>query len=248
MGEYSRSRADSAVTASSDDKRTLRPTSSLSRSSSEAGCVKDLSPEEALKPDPRYIHEFGAANNPFGFTPGLTNKLLNPKSLNAYKALGGIRGLEKGLRTNIQAGLSVDETTFSDKITEASSTSLVESSTHDARVRPFQDRIRIFNTNKLPEKQIISFWKLLWLAYNDKILILLTIAAIISLALGIYEAVGQPSEPGQGPKVDWVEGVAICVAVLIVVIVTAINDWQKERQFVKLNKKVMKAPNRGGLS
>jgi Ca2+-transporting ATPase len=38
------------------------------------------------------------------------------------------------------------------------------------------------------------------------------------------------------PKVDWVEGVAICVAI-IVVLVGSVNDWQKERQFKKLNAK-----------
>ncbi|KIK37850.1 hypothetical protein CY34DRAFT_774182, partial [Suillus luteus UH-Slu-Lm8-n1] len=36
---------------------------------------------------------------------------------------------------------------------------------------------------------------------------------------------------------DWVEGVAIMIAVLIVVVVGSINDWQKERQFKVLNEK-----------
>lgn len=39
------------------------------------------------------------------------------------------------------------------------------------------------------------------------------------------------------PKVDWVEGVAIMIAIIIVVLVGSINDWQKERQFKKLNEK-----------
>lgn len=69
------------------------------------------------------------------------------------------------------------------------------------------------------------------MAYNDKIIILLTIAAIVSLSLGIYETVSG------GTGVDWVEGVAICVAILIVTVVTAVNDWQKEKQFAKLNKR-----------
>jgi Ca2+-transporting ATPase len=34
-----------------------------------------------------------------------------------------------------------------------------------------------------------------------------------------------------------VEGVAILIAVLIVVMVGSVNDWQKERQFKKLNEK-----------
>ncbi|KAK0541633.1 plasma membrane calcium, partial [Tilletia horrida] len=39
------------------------------------------------------------------------------------------------------------------------------------------------------------------------------------------------------PKVDWVEGVAIIVAILIVDLVGSLNDYQKERQFAKLNAK-----------
>jgi len=39
-------------------------------------------------------------------------------------------------------------------------------------------------------------------------------------------------------KVDWVEGVAILVAITIVTVVQSVNDYQKERQFMKLNSKV----------
>jgi Ca2+-transporting ATPase len=77
----------------------------------------------------------------------------------------------------------------------------------------------------------------MWVAMNDKILWLLTGAAVISLALGLYQTFGVKHEPGEA-KVDWVEGVAIIAAIVIVVVVGAGNDWQKERAFVKLNKKV----------
>ena len=39
------------------------------------------------------------------------------------------------------------------------------------------------------------------------------------------------------PRVDFVEGVAIIIAIIIVVLVASLNDWQKERQFRALNKK-----------
>jgi len=39
------------------------------------------------------------------------------------------------------------------------------------------------------------------------------------------------------PPVDWVEGVAILVAILIVVLIGSLNDWQKEKQFKALNEK-----------
>jgi len=36
----------------------------------------------------------------------------------------------------------------------------------------------------------------------------------------------------------WIEGVAILVAVAVVVLVTAFNDWRKERQFRGLQNKI----------
>ncbi|CAF5187271.1 unnamed protein product, partial [Rotaria magnacalcarata] len=41
-------------------------------------------------------------------------------------------------------------------------------------------------------------------------------------------------------NLEWVEGVAILVAVLVVVFVTAFNDWRKERQFRGLQSKIEK--------
>lgn len=78
---------------------------------------------------------------------------------------------------------------------------------------------------------------------------MLLIAAIVSIALGIYEDYGMKHEPtlrftkdyepyyATDPKISWVEGVAILVAVIIVVMVGSINDYQKEAQFRKLNAK-----------
>jgi len=59
---------------------------------------------------------------------------------------------------------------------------------------------------------------------------------VVSLALGLYQTFGGEHEPGD-PRVGWVEGVAIMVAIIAVVAVGTVNDWQMERQFVKLNKK-----------
>ena len=38
-------------------------------------------------------------------------------------------------------------------------------------------------------------------------------------------------EEGAEEHADWIEGVAILLAVIIVVFVTAFNDWSKEKQF-----------------
>jgi Ca2+-transporting ATPase len=200
-----------------------------------------------LRPDKGNEADFQVQGNPFAFSPGQLNKLLNPKSLSAYKALGGLRGLEKGLRTNLTAGLSVDEARLDGQVSfhEATAASPDKAFSevslnrrtsaaavgHESKGQ-FEDRLRVYRDNRLPERKSDGILLLIWRAYNEKILILLTIAAVVSLALGIYETVSGES------SVDWVEGVAICVAIIIVVTVGAVNDWQKERQFVKLNKRV----------
>ncbi|KAL8973230.1 MAG: hypothetical protein Q9183_000083 [Haloplaca sp. 2 TL-2023] len=207
--------------------------------------------EDALHPDPGTEADFQIEDNKFAFSPGQLIKLLNPKSFAAFYALGGLTGIEKGLRTNRFTGLSVDEkdldgnVAFDVAVAAAGSSdpkchpgrNMTRSSTAATTARPteecFIDRRRIFKDNRLPEKKGKSIFELAWLAYNDKMLILLTVAAVVSLALGIYQAV----EKVDGESVQWVEGVAIMVAVVIVVVVGAANDWQKERQFVKLNQK-----------
>lgn len=210
-----------------------------------------ISDQDALKADPGTEADFEVADNRFAFSPGQLSKLLNPKSFSAFHALGGLKGIEKGLRTDRFAGLSIDErgldgsVAFDVAIAAACSSeskdpprrTLTRSSTTATAVRRteeyFIDRRRIFKDNRLPEKKAKSIFELAWLAYNDKVLILLTVAAVVSLALGIYQSVAKIN----GESVQWVEGVAIMVAIIIVVIVGAANDWQKERQFVKLNKK-----------
>lgn len=106
----------------------------------------------------------------------------------------------------------------------------------DPYLATLQERKRIYGENLLPQRPSKSLLALMWLALKDKVLVLLSIAAIISLALGLFQDFGTPRTPGE-PPVDWVEGVAIMIAILIVVIVGSLNDWQKERQFKVLNEK-----------
>lgn len=153
----------------------------------------------------------------YKWAPKQLSHLIDPKSVFVLAEMGGLEGLATDLNTNLQSGLSEE----------------------DAGAR--DARIEAYDRNILPEKKAKSLFYLMWMALQDKVLILLTVAAIISLALGLYETFGQPAEhDAQGrklPKVDWVEGVAIMVAIIIVVVVGAGNDWQKELRFVKLNKK-----------
>lgn len=211
--------------------------------SSDLDAQKIMTDETALKPDVGTEADFQVDDNPFAFVPGQLNKMFNPKSLAAFYKLGGLRGIEKGLRSDRKAGLSMDETRLAGTVSFEQATSKTfnsgESGTgNDASSdgQAFSDRLRIFKDNRLPQKKGKSLLQLMWITYNDKVLILLSIAAVVSLAVGLYQTFGGEHKPGE-PKVEWIEGVAIIAAIAIVVIVGSLNDYQKERQFAKLNKK-----------
>lgn len=80
--------------------------------------------------------------------------------------------------------------------------------------------------NKLPKREMTPFCRLVWDAGSDPMLRILMIAGIASLVLGVLF--------GESPKVEWIEGAAIFLAVWIVVFVTATNDFMKEKQFENL--------------
>ncbi|KAF7560581.1 hypothetical protein G7046_g3572 [Stylonectria norvegica] len=210
---------------------------------------KLMNDETALKPDVGTEGDFVVDDNPFAFTPGQLNKMFNPKNLAAFYKLGGMDGIEKGLRSDRKAGLSIEETRLDGKVSfedatkknhkldaEGMSPTRPGRSSSGSGDSAFVDRLRVYKDNRLPEKKGKSLLQLMWITYNDKVLILLSIAAVVSLAVGLYQTFGQKHKPGE-PKVEWVEGVAIIVAIAIVVIVGSLNDYQKERQFAKLNKK-----------
>ena len=142
--------------------------------------------------------------------------IFDPKSIKNLLSLGGIQSLVSDLDTDIRNGLNRDHP--------------------DADTRK-----HIYGVNKLPAKNQKSFLQLCWEALHDQVLIILSISAIVSLALGLYQTFGQPPEYDDNgkplPRVEWVDGCAILLAVIIVVCVGALNDYNKEKQFMKLNNK-----------
>lgn len=170
-------------------------------------------------------------NDKFAFSHTQLDELFNEKSLSAYRALGGLTGIERGLRTDRRSGLSVDETTLDGDAV----------STRAGRVgglsdEPFADRKHAFGDNTIPRKKSLSILRLMWMAYKDQVLFLLTAAAIVSMAIGLYQTFGTVAS-ATNPRVEWVEGVAIIIAIIIIVLVGAANDWERQRQFAKLDKK-----------
>ncbi|XP_055015779.1 plasma membrane calcium-transporting ATPase 3b [Boleophthalmus pectinirostris] len=109
-------------------------------------------------------------------------------------------------------------------------------------------RRQTFGQNFIPPKKPKTFLELVWEALQDVTLIILEIAAIISLGLSFYQPPGKDTEAcgnvsagaedeGEA-EAGWIEGAAILLSVVCVVLVTAFNDWSKEKQFRGLQSRI----------
>ncbi|KAL7796803.1 cation transporting ATPase [Trichoderma ceciliae] len=224
----------------------ITPTDSVSRHHVEAGkqattLVSEVHAEEPLPA------------NHFAFTPSQLHKLLKQRSLAALDVFGGLRGLVLGLRTNLSTGLSVDESSLDGAITFKEAVAAarddrtpVFSPVEAPLVRPsltfqiggsddqFIDRRRIFGANRLPRRRQKSFLRLMWIAFNDKLMILLTISACISLGIGLYQSLTADEDTS---NIEWVDGLTVVAAIIVIVLASAATDWQKNHRFEKLNER-----------
>lgn len=119
----------------------------------------------------------------------------------ALQEYGGVKGIANMLKTDIDKGISGD----------------------DAEVL---HRRNVFGTNTYPQKKGRTFLLFLWEACQDLTLVILMVAAVISLILGIKT---------EGLKEGWYDGGSIGFAVFLVIIVTAISDYKQSLQFQNLN-------------
>ncbi|XP_065505550.1 plasma membrane calcium-transporting ATPase 4 isoform X1 [Caloenas nicobarica] len=136
---------------------------------------------------------------------------------------GGVQNICKRLKTSPVEGLSGNPTDL-------------------------EKRRQVFGQNFIPPKKAKTFLQLVWEALQDVTLIILEIAAIISLGLSFYHPPGGDNELcGQSTggvedegesQAGWIEGAAILFSVIIVVLVTAFNDWSKEKQFRGLQSRI----------
>ena len=125
-------------------------------------------------------------------------------------SMGGLHALVRKLHTSTEKGISG----FKEDI---------------------ENRKQVFGSNVIPAKPPKTFLEFLVDAFKDTILIILMVAAVVSLILGIFA----PEEcGGHEDNTGWIDGFAIIVAVFIVAFVTAINDYQKEQQFQGLQNKI----------
>ncbi|KDO22335.1 calcium-translocating P-type ATPase [Saprolegnia parasitica CBS 223.65] len=128
--------------------------------------------------------------------------------------VGGSAGLAKSLDSSLEFGL--DATNAKDLALRADT----------------------FGANFVPPPPPTTFLQLVWAAYKNLTLLVLTGAGVLSLILGF--TVGGPDPTPRrlssgDPATAWIEGFAILLAVTIVTLVTAVNNYQKEQQFRALS-------------
>ncbi|KAI6112800.1 hypothetical protein F5141DRAFT_1063146 [Pisolithus sp. B1] len=133
----------------------------------------------------------------------------DPKNLDAFEAMGETDALLKGLGTHPTCGLLIGIPDYGGGGPPGAGSGA--SQRHDRHVPMNQDAVEL----SAPPAPLHP-------PASDR--------------LKTVRDFGTPRTPGD-PPVDWVEGVAIMIAILIVVIVGSLNDWQKERQFKVLNEK-----------
>eukprot|EP00002_Diphylleia_rotans_P007462 TRINITY_DN169_c0_g6_i1.p1 TRINITY_DN169_c0_g6~~TRINITY_DN169_c0_g6_i1.p1 ORF type:complete len:975 (-),score=213.50 TRINITY_DN169_c0_g6_i1:176-3100(-) len=110
---------------------------------------------------------------------------------------GGIVGMGLKLRTDLRTGINEQD--------------------------DLEARIARFGKNIIPPPPSKTIFGLIIDSFQDRILQILVVGAIVTLVIGIVQG-------GNG----WIDGVAIMMAVLIVVTVVAGNDYSKEKKFKEL--------------
>jgi magnesium-transporting ATPase (P-type) len=163
---------------------------------------------------PIYRAPLTVDNLDFGVNVSNLKELMQLKGQDAKEnltnKLGGIEKLAQSLRVDLEMGLDTNNKTDLDM------------------------RLKKFGKNEIPPKSPKNIFRLMFDALQDTTLIMLIVCAIISIGLAFYD----PGTGGGHSSIEWVEGVAIMIAVVVVVFVTAFNDWRKERQFRGLQNKI----------
>ena len=84
-----------------------------------------------------------------------------------------------------------------------------------------------FGSNKVFVEPVPPFCSYVLEALEDMMLRILIVAAVVSIVLGCTLS--------DDPSTDWIDGVSIIVAVIVVTLVSSITNWKKETKFHELN-------------
>ena len=95
-------------------------------------------------------------------------------------------------------------------------------------ISSLQYREEFFGSNKMYIEPLKNYCSFVWEALKDLMIIILIIAAIVSIILCMTIS--------SSYKDDWIDGLSIVIVILIVVLVNSITQYSKEKKFHKLIK------------
>ena len=90
-----------------------------------------------------------------------------------------------------------------------------------------ENREKAYGSNKVFTEPVAPFCSYVWEALEDMMVRILIVCAVVQIVLG--------ATLSDEPSKDWVDGVSIIIAILVVVLVGSITNYQKETKFHELN-------------
>jgi E1-E2 ATPase/Cation transporter/ATPase, N-terminus len=162
-------------------------------------------------------------------TPSPTKKLQQ----DVLKLTKEIRAAEEGGRLDSDPKAALEAEKNADIAANVLTSVLLRSSPESGiDPREVEHRKQVFGTNALTAKKLDSFLKLCYEAVQDFVLMMLIVLGVISVIIEVT------SKKGNGEKCTtcWIEGAAILVSVIIVVMITAGIDYAKQFAFLRLTK------------
>ena len=98
-------------------------------------------------------------------------------------------------------------------------------------ISSIENREEYFGSNKIFIKPIPSFCSFVEEALSDKMIIILIISSIIEIIISMFNIYMN----GEENNMDWLDGVSIIIAIIVVVMVGSVTNYKKEIKFHSLN-------------
>ncbi|KAI1482225.1 E1-E2 ATPase-domain-containing protein [Daldinia eschscholtzii] len=165
---------------------------------------------EARRPDSSTGTDLEEQGTGFAFSIGELSRLFNPNSLAALEAFGGLRGIEKGLRTDVNRGIGNPHKTLL-----ANSTSSAQSNKSINGTETIDRRVCAYGKNVLPLPKTKSFGLLMRTFCPVKVLFIISLILAISVTFCHFEFI------------------VLCTIIDITVIAVALHSWQREYVSIK---------------
>ncbi|KAJ8760719.1 hypothetical protein K2173_017794 [Erythroxylum novogranatense] len=84
----------------------------------------------------------------------------------------------------------------------------------------------VFGANKYSKPPSKGYFTFVLEAFKDPTIIILAVCAVLSITFGVKQ---------HGPRDGWYDGGSICIAVFLVVVISAVSNFKQSKQFQKLS-------------